>query len=140
MGPLNRAKLDSSGLASSIVPVLADAAASGEFLSDAVGDATAGQPLAHSMTRGPVQPITMKPPPPTNSDPSPGTWWPIWNTTLQDFRQLGVPHARTCQIVFADGSVRTFTDSTKDGLLNNGFPSTGTNGFSDATVELSPFD
>jgi prepilin-type N-terminal cleavage/methylation domain-containing protein/prepilin-type processing-associated H-X9-DG protein len=140
MGPLNRAKLDASGLASSIVPVLADAAASGEFLSDTVGDVTAGQPLAHSMTRGPVQPITMKPPPPSNSDPSPGTWWPIWNTTLQDFRQLGVPHSRTCQIVFADGSVRTFTDSTKDGLLNNGFPSTETNGFSDATVELSPFD
>jgi prepilin-type N-terminal cleavage/methylation domain-containing protein/prepilin-type processing-associated H-X9-DG protein len=140
MGPLNRAKLDSSGVASSIVPVLADAAPSGEYLSDAVGDIPGGQPMAHSMTRGPVQPATMNPPPPTNSDPSPATWWPIWNATVQDFRQFGVPHGRACQIVFADGSVRTFIDATKDNVLNNGFPSTGSAGFSDATVELSPFD
>jgi hypothetical protein len=36
--------------------------------------------------------------------------------------------------------VRAFIDDTKDGLLNNGFPGTGSNGYGDATVELPPHD
>jgi prepilin-type N-terminal cleavage/methylation domain-containing protein/prepilin-type processing-associated H-X9-DG protein len=137
LGPLMRAKLDGSGVTSSIIPLLADAAAAPEFLSDNLGDIPGGQPMAQSMTRGPVQPATMAPPPPSGSA---GTSWSVWNATLQDYRQFGVPHARSCQIVFADGSVRAFSDETKDNVLNNGFPGDATTGFSDATIELSPYD
>jgi prepilin-type N-terminal cleavage/methylation domain-containing protein/prepilin-type processing-associated H-X9-DG protein len=141
-GPLNRARLDSSGVPSSIVPFLADAAHStADFLSDSLGDVPGGQPMAHSMTRGPVQTTTMDPPAAANPDGTPyATWWPTWNATVQDYRQFGVPHARTCQIVFADGSVRTFTDESRDGALNSGFPGGTATGFSDDRVELSPFD
>ncbi|HJS06167.1 MAG TPA: prepilin-type N-terminal cleavage/methylation domain-containing protein [Pirellulales bacterium] len=138
LGPLMRAKLDSSGVASSVVPLLADAAATNDYLSDNLGDIPGGQPMGHAMTRGPVQPATMKPP--SGISGSPAAAWGVWNATLQDYRQFGTPHARSCQIVFADGSVRAFIDETKDGLLNNGFPGAGTNGYTDATVELSPHD
>jgi prepilin-type N-terminal cleavage/methylation domain-containing protein/prepilin-type processing-associated H-X9-DG protein len=140
LGPLMRARLDGSGVTSSIVPLLADAAMSGEVLSDSLGDVQGG-PLAHSMTRGPVQTATMAAPPASNAAGTPqSVWWPVWNATLQDYRQFGVPHANACQIVFADGSVRAFIDTTKDNLLNNGFPTGSSSGFTDATVELSPFE
>jgi hypothetical protein len=91
IGPLMRAKLDSSGVSSSIVPLLCDAATSSEFLSQNLGDVQGGQPMAHSMTGGPVQPATMAPPA-ANSAGTPGpVWWSIWNSTLQDYRQFGVP-------------------------------------------------
>ncbi|MEX2138682.1 MAG: prepilin-type N-terminal cleavage/methylation domain-containing protein [Pirellulales bacterium] len=140
-GPLMRSKLDSSGVSSSIVPLLADAGTSSDFLSDNLGDVQGGQPMAHSMTGGPVQPATMAPPPPTNpAGTPPATWWGVWNATLQDYRQFGVPHGGSCQIVFADGSVRTLTDGNRDTVLNNGFPASATAGFADGAVELSPFD
>ena len=111
------------------------------FLSDNLGEIAAGQPLAQSMTRGPVQPATMEPPPPTNAAGTPyATWWATWNATLQDYRQFGIPHGRSCQIVFADGSVRALADTTKDDLLNNGFPPDAASGFTDDTQELSPYE
>ena len=141
LGPLNRAKLDSSGVPSSMVPFLGDAAPSADFLSDNLGEVAAGQPLAQTMTRGPVQPATMEPPPPTNAAGTPyATWWATWNATLQDYRQFGIPHGRSCQIVFADGSVPTLADTTKDDLLNNGFPPSAASGFTDNTLELSPYE
>jgi hypothetical protein len=36
--------------------------------------------------------------------------------------------------------VRAFIDTTKDDLLNNGFPAGSSSGFTDATIELSPFE
>jgi prepilin-type processing-associated H-X9-DG protein len=141
LGPLMRSKLDSSGVSSSIVPLLADAASSSDFLSDNLGDIQGGQPMAQSMTGGPLQPATMAPPPTTNpAGTPPATWWGVWNTTVQDYRQFGVPHGGSSQIVFADGSVRTFSDGNRDSLLNNGFPASAAAGFGDATVELSPFE
>jgi prepilin-type N-terminal cleavage/methylation domain-containing protein/prepilin-type processing-associated H-X9-DG protein len=140
IGPLMRSKLDSSGVSSSTVPLLADAAASSEFLSQNMGDVQGGQPMAYSMTGGPLQAATMAPPPANPAGTPTTTWWGIWNSTVQEYRQFGVPHGGSCQIVFADGSVRTFTDDNRDGLLNNGFPGSATSGFGDATVELSPFD
>jgi prepilin-type processing-associated H-X9-DG protein len=92
------------------------------------------------MTRGPVAPATMDPPPPNLPGTPYSTWWTTWNATLQDYRQFGVPHVRSCQILFADGSVRTFSDSTKDDLLNNGFPANAASRFSDNTPELPPTD
>ena len=76
---------------------------------------------------------------PTFSGAPKSTWWAVWNDgTLQDYRQFGVVHRDTCNILFADGSVRPFTDTNKDDILNNGFPATG--GFSTDQVELDSDD
>ncbi len=141
VGPLNRARLDSSGIASSIVPMLADAAPSGEFLTIDIGDSRSGEQLGCSMTGGPVDPATMKAPATAFTDPTPySTWWVTWNATVQDYRQFGTPHARACQIVFADGSVRSYNDGSNDELLNNGFPANATTGFNTADIELNTGD
>jgi hypothetical protein len=39
-------------------------------------------------------------------------------------------------ILFADGSVRSFNDTNDDGHLNNGFGATANTPFVDSTVEL----
>jgi hypothetical protein len=40
--------------------------------------------------------------------------------------------------LFADGSVRGFVDQNDDGLLNNGFEPSVSNGFGDDEIELPP--
>lgn len=64
---------------------------------------------------------------------------------LQDTRDWYALHGsgakKTCNILFIDGSVRSFTDENKDNFLNPGFPVTaGTqgHGYTDSTVELLP--
>lgn len=139
VGPLNRARLDSSGVASSIVPILGDAAPSGEYLSASLGGSSGGQQLAKNITRGPVQTSTMEPPSANPDGTSYGTWWAVWNATVQDYRQFGTPHPKSCQIVFADGSVRPFSDTNGDGQINNGFPS-GTGGFNSGEAEVTNYE
>ncbi len=65
--------------------------------------------------------------------------------TLQDYRDFGPVHGggKTAvgNILFADGSVRGYTDSNGDGFLNPGFDpalytGVGTIGHTDNTVEL----
>jgi prepilin-type processing-associated H-X9-DG protein len=43
---------------------------------------------------------------------------------LQDTRAWGAVHAGTCNVLMADGSVKSFTDQDGDGYLNPGFPVT----------------
>jgi prepilin-type N-terminal cleavage/methylation domain-containing protein/prepilin-type processing-associated H-X9-DG protein len=61
---------------------------------------------------------------------------------LQDYRDFGPVHNRNCNILFADGSIRTFKDLNGDGFLNPGFDVTGAagpqTGYLDSTVELQP--
>lgn len=69
-------------------------------------------------------------------------------TFLQDWRNFFAVHGggrtATCNLLMADGSVKTFTDRSGDGFLNPGFPvdanlaaaSISTIGYSDNTVEL----
>jgi prepilin-type processing-associated H-X9-DG protein len=62
---------------------------------------------------------------------------------LQDYRQFSPVHRGYCNIVFADGSVRTFLDGNGDQQLNDGFTGAyppGPNGFVDKTVEIGPQD
>jgi prepilin-type N-terminal cleavage/methylation domain-containing protein len=140
-GPLNRAKLDRSGVASSIVPLLGDAAPSNEFLPEDLGNESSGQRLTQMITGGPVQPATMAPPPPANPGGTEyGVWWAIWNATLQDYRQFGTPHARSAQIVFADGSIRSIVDSNGDDMINNGFPANAVTGFGNDSQEASNYE
>jgi prepilin-type processing-associated H-X9-DG protein len=66
---------------------------------------------------------------------------------LQDYRDFGPVHGSGkgggCNVLFADGSVKTFNDTNGDGYLNPGFDIASTanfalTGYRDATVELPP--
>jgi prepilin-type N-terminal cleavage/methylation domain-containing protein/prepilin-type processing-associated H-X9-DG protein len=149
-GPLTQVRSDSSAVPSSFLPVMGCGASSGT-LQQNIGLVAAGQPVAKSFTAGPVLAVdvnysgasaTALNPPPTFAAGTPrggalGTgWWAAWNATLQDYRGLAPVHRKTCNLLFADGSVRSYADLNNDGLLNNGLPAGG--GFSSANVELPP--
>ncbi len=65
---------------------------------------------------------------------------------LQDFRDIGPTHAGNANILFADGSIRSFKDTNKDGYLNPGFTISSTitetqvasTGYRPGPVELAP--
>lgn len=69
---------------------------------------------------------------------------------LQDTRDWGVPHTDTCNILMADGSVKSPRDINGDSYLNPGFPVSGSaatksvlaskTGYTDGVVELAPFE
>ena len=93
------------------------------------------------MTPGPRKKTDMKIP----SDPNfpagtpkngAGGWWNAWHNSLQDYRAFSPLHRGVANILFADGGVRTFVDNVEDQQLNNGFPASANNGFSNGEVEL----
>jgi prepilin-type N-terminal cleavage/methylation domain-containing protein/prepilin-type processing-associated H-X9-DG protein len=138
-GPLRRPQVDTSRIPSSTVPLLADGGASGEVLSDTIGDLQNGTPLVAAMTKGPVQFSSSNEfQVPSFTEPNAGAavWWPVWTKqVLQDYRYFGTPHRNACNVLYADGSVRSIPDKNKDGQLNNGFAASTTGGFADDTVE-----
>ena len=148
LGPMNLARLDSSTIPISHVPLLADGGPCGRGLPDAIGNVNAGDSMAEAYTDGPVQNVYMKSPP-LNPDPTAydgtGGWWAIWNKTCQDLRNFSPVHGRgkkrSCNVLFADGSMRPYVDANGDGFLNNGFnpvlyAGTGIIGYQDASEEL----
>lgn len=139
IGPLNRARTDTGPVASSYIPLLGDGAGTGA-LSVSLGDAAVGSPMAARMTRGPrVNDASLSwLAAPNSTKEGVGGWWDQWMSTLQDYRSFGPVHGGSCNVMFADGSVRLFYDKNADGQLNNGF--TAGNGFSDATEELPQTD
>jgi prepilin-type processing-associated H-X9-DG protein len=127
-GPLSRRLAESGGAPSSIIPFLGDARAmpiTEKSCGHSIGPHTPADPLAASMTLGPVDKTTKLPPnPPTNTPyGGAGGWWGIWNATVQDYRNFAGVHGGTCNILFADGSVKSFTDDNGDLILNNGIES-----------------
>jgi prepilin-type N-terminal cleavage/methylation domain-containing protein/prepilin-type processing-associated H-X9-DG protein len=137
-GPMKRAKADT--VSSTYVPLLGDGAAGGSLMPYSLGDIQQGTPLVKTLTAGPVVRTTM-----ANASPGfpPGTpsstWWSYWNRqVLQDYRSFGPVHRNTCNILFADNSVRVYRDTNKDGFLNNGFPANPAAGFADDAIELDP--
>ena len=151
-GPLDLKRIDTSRISSSTIPLVGDAATNG-LLSQSLGDdLPSGAPLARKIFGGPATwlatgEIKRDPKPVdagyTSTRDGPTGWWAFWNKrTLQDYTHLAPLHKNSCNIVMADGSVQSFYDSNKDGLLNNGFPrGTGTNyPFANDTQEITSTD
>jgi prepilin-type processing-associated H-X9-DG protein len=136
-GPLTRPQVDTSTTPASLIPMLGDGTGAAQLSRD-LGDMAAGTPLVLSMTGGPV--LIASPDPPWNvpdfpAGASKSTWWPAWKmTTRQDYRQFGTPHRKGGNILFVDGSVRSYSDINNDGFLNNGFGAAG--GFTNNELEL----
>jgi hypothetical protein len=131
-GPLRLRELDNAPVSSALVPLLGDGTSNG-VLSVAIGKRRPGDPAVLSFTKGPVMVTTMSEP--SVSDPN---WWNVWaQQTRQDYRCFAPVHRNTCNILFADMSVRTFKDHHRDGLLNSGFPANAATGFTSDTAELT---
>ncbi len=147
-GPLRLSDIDSGQVPSDKIPLLADAAPGdvGEAVLDAdLGPYNRGERMCESFSDGPVDPTTMKPPTfsPNTPHGGPAGWWAVWaKQTVQDFRDFGPVHrGGLCNVLFADGSVRSIEDINRDGFVNTGFDpavysGTGTIGFTSAQVEV----
>jgi prepilin-type N-terminal cleavage/methylation domain-containing protein/prepilin-type processing-associated H-X9-DG protein len=138
-GPLKEIDCDKGRLRTTTVPLLGCANSAFGVLSQSLGSFQSGATVAVSFTDGPVLKTTMVAPSISAGGQVGGASgsWAIWNKqTLQDYRGFAPVHQRTCNILFLDGGVRTLVDVNRDGLLNNGFPASSTNGFQDSTVEI----
>jgi len=141
-GPLTQTLADRSDTPSSFLPLLGCGRAGDPLLAD-IGDVAGGTRTAVTMTAGPVVLSSMDLIDVPDDTPERGTdgWLYMWNhTTLQDYRNFAPVHRHSCNILFADGSLKNFVDENEDGLLNNGFAATGSNGFLDAEVELPDYE
>lgn len=150
-GPLTTQTLDASPVPSSLVPLLGDGATGGAATSlltaDIPGDGEeaplkASSWLVGSHTEGPVwhdgstfQPLQVGDDvsahvrgEPDGDLPAPHGSGHGWR---QDSRLWGAVHSGRCNILMADGSVKTFEDTNRDGLLDPGFHDGG-------PVELPP--
>jgi len=146
IGPLHQAKSDVGDGAANRIPMLAcgqpTAVAEGT-LTVRLGDYQAGERFVESFSDGPVSIRDLKVPTFAPGTPRSGTlgWWAKWSReTKQDYRDFAPVHGggqqRTCNVLFADGGVRSFVDQDSDGLLNNGFTADGQNGFKSSQEEL----
>jgi prepilin-type N-terminal cleavage/methylation domain-containing protein/prepilin-type processing-associated H-X9-DG protein len=141
-GPLKRNMLDTSATPANLVPLLGDGAESGRTLSLELGELSAGTSLVISLTRGPVlksgpgefTPIGAAT---FGASDTKAVWWPVWaQQCLQDYTNFAPVHRGSANIVFADGSVRSYRDANDDGVLNSGFDASVATPFADPTVEL----
>lgn len=141
LGPLSQARADTSVMSASFIPLLGCGAAS-KPLSMPIGTAVSGVPTAAGMTAGPVTNPGMTVPSFASGTVQGGTdgWYAGWKATRQDYRNFGPVHRGSCNLLFADGSVRPVSDENRDGSLNNGFQPTTENGFQSDKIELPADD
>lgn len=155
-GPLNRRDVEAGSVSSSLVPLLADTAPGdireAVLTDELTDDLREGQRLGEAFSDGPVLNSNMLPPSFPAGTPFGGAngWWTVWTRqTLQDYRDFGAVHGvsnKSCNILMADISVRSFVDKNRDGFLNNGFdPALYTGpggqsaiGFTSADLEIEP--
>jgi prepilin-type N-terminal cleavage/methylation domain-containing protein/prepilin-type processing-associated H-X9-DG protein len=153
LGPLTTTKVDRSRVSSQIIPFLgcgapgdiSEAVLSNDIPDISTGDTLigAGERLAETMNDGPAmwdgtKVVLMPAGTDVAAAAATGTW-------LQDTRDWYAWHGngrvRHCNILMADGSVQTFSDTNGDSFLNPGFPAIGggaDDGYTDGTVELPP--
>lgn len=168
-GPLSRRIVDGSYHSSSIIPLQFDANVGDQKEAFAVADlgdfGDAGDRMCESFSDGPAYLVSSntwrswgkndavtvhnsatgvsifeREQPATKSFSS----YP-W-TDLQDYRDIGPVHAGQANVLFADGSIKSFKDQNRDGYLNPGFQvasnATTTQlaaiGYVDGVVELDP--
>ena len=144
-GPLRQSFLDSSKAPAMLVPLLGDDAPAAPS-TIAFADIPEGTPMTMAMTGGPKLPVVSGANYPIPNFPSgtprngPNGWWKVWNKeVLQDYRAFRPLHRGVANILFADGSVRQFSDANGDYMLNNGFEaSTAEGGFEDSEIEMTP--
>lgn len=138
LGPLQLSHADASAGGLAFLPLLG-CGAPADPLPEDIGSATSGTFTVKSMTNGPVTNPDMAQLSDLNTarDGAAG-WWAKWNATRQDYRGFAPIHRGLCNILFADGAVRSYEDKNGDGFLNNGFDPTSSagNGFTSAEIEL----
>jgi len=135
-GPLTTRVLDAGRAPISTVPFLCDASYGG-VLTASSGDILSGTPYTVPMVGVPVHNVA-SPAAPSNAavlqtpsfpagTPRSGTagWLRSWNyETRQDYRGMAALHDGQVNVLMADGSVRSLSDTNGDGFINNGFPAT----------------
>ncbi|MFO0872065.1 MAG: DUF1559 domain-containing protein [Pirellulales bacterium] len=171
-GPLSRRTVDGAFHNSSIIPLMFDGNVGDQKEAFNIGDlgdfGKPGDRMAESFSDGPAQLTTAgtiwqpwgKVATVTVHDSTPASYFSLFDieqpqtgtyssypwTNLQDYRDMGPVHAGNCNVLFADGSIRTFKDLNKDGYLNPGFQVSPTAtqaqldkiGYRDGIVELDP--
>lgn len=146
-GPLTQRQVDNSRLSSSSIPLFGDVRPTtlAATLDQRVGIFEQGELVAMNIFGGPAAfdasgNINTEPAPNASGKNGPNGWWAFWEKqTLQDYRALSPLHKNVCNMVMADGSIRSIADANRDGFINNGFP--GGNGqFADSEEEVAPTD
>jgi len=140
VGPMTRASADTSKISAAMIPLMGDGAQIGT-LSHKIGPHNPGDGLVQSFTAGPRVTSTLTVPAFAGGTPKTGAagWWAVWNKNVrQDYRGFAPVHRGQCNILFADGSVRSFEDQNDDGFLNNGFAAVPDSGFTSNVVEVKP--
>lgn len=165
-GPLTRRTVDTSPVTSNTIPLMGDSNVgdiADRFLEATLTDSNGitymqqGEPLAESFSDGPSDRATVSswqvsgtvtvwtPTAPLTGvvgeeQPPAGTAAKLNNlaTNLQDYRDFGPVHSGSANVLFADGSVKSFQDTNGDTFLNPGFDggNAGTKGYTDNLVEL----
>ena len=143
-GPLRKFDVDAAKTPSSTIPLMGDAShalSAARVLPADLEDEGSGSGLAQSFTSGPrlISDVTLAPSfsAGTPREGSAG-WYSVWrNGTRQCYRGIGPVHRGNANMLFADGSVRSFEDLNGDGYLNNGFDRKAPF-FDDDEVELHP--
>jgi prepilin-type N-terminal cleavage/methylation domain-containing protein/prepilin-type processing-associated H-X9-DG protein len=136
-GPLSQAVMDSCSVAAANVPFLGCGTTSGSLAQD-LGEYPSGTFVTQSFTAGPLMVTSGQRPAFGGGTSRLGAngWWAVWmKHTLQDYRGFAPVHRNVCNVLMADGSVRSFEDTNQDGFLNNGFAS-GSGVFQSDDLEL----
>lgn len=167
LGPLTRRMVDTSYHSANVIPLAGDSMLGDikdRFLEATIDDSNGvvyirqGEVLVESFSDGPADRLTLEswqtgtgaidvydPANPADGvigeEQPPVGVAPKYNALashLQDYRDFGGVHGGGCNVLFADGSVKSFQDQNGDGMVNPGFEGGDaiTKGYTSNQVEL----